>query len=90
MQAGSVRPSQPAPAHIVYRSGISVLPNWHAWPALPAPLTACPCPPTCPACLARPPCSEKIVVGRVEKIAKEMALMEQQFIKDTSKTVAVS
>ncbi|PRW58941.1 elongation factor Ts [Chlorella sorokiniana] len=31
---------------------------------------------------------EKIVQGRVEKIAKEMSLMDQQFIKDTSKTVA--
>ena len=28
--------------------------------------------------------------GRVDKIAKEMSLMDQQFIKDTSKTVAVS
>lgn len=26
--------------------------------------------------------------GRVDKIAKEMALLEQQFIKDTNKTVA--
>jgi elongation factor Ts len=31
---------------------------------------------------------EKIVQGRVDKIAKEMALLEQSFIKDTSKTVA--
>lgn len=31
---------------------------------------------------------EKIVAGRVEKIAKEQALLEQDFIKDTSKTVA--
>ena len=31
---------------------------------------------------------EKIVAGRVEKIGKEMALLEQPFIKDTSKTVA--
>ena len=30
---------------------------------------------------------EKIVQGRVDKIAKEMALLEQQFIKDTNKTV---
>lgn len=30
----------------------------------------------------------KIVDGRIEKIAKEMSLLEQQFIKDTSKTVA--
>ena len=30
----------------------------------------------------------QIVDGRVAKIGKEMALMEQQFIKDTSKTVA--
>ena len=37
-----------------------------------------------------PPRSEKIVQGRVDKIAKEMSLMDQQFIKDTSKTVAVS
>ncbi len=28
--------------------------------------------------------------GRVDKIAKEMSLLDQQFIKDTSKTVAVS
>ena len=28
--------------------------------------------------------------GRVDKIAKEMSLMDQQFIKDTNKTVAVS
>ena len=33
-------------------------------------------------------CRAKIVDGRVAKIAKEMALLEQQFIKDTSKTVA--
>jgi elongation factor Ts len=31
---------------------------------------------------------EKIVAGRVEKIAKEQALVEQAFIRDTSKTVA--
>ncbi|KAI7841513.1 hypothetical protein COHA_004905 [Chlorella ohadii] len=31
---------------------------------------------------------EKIVQGRVDKIAKEMSLLDQQFIKDTSKTVA--
>ena len=31
---------------------------------------------------------EKIVQGRLDKIAKEMALLEQPFIKDTSKTVA--
>jgi len=31
---------------------------------------------------------EKIVEGRLGKIAKEMALLEQAFIKDTSKTVA--
>jgi len=31
---------------------------------------------------------EKIVAGRVDKIGKEMALLEQVFIKDTSKTVA--
>jgi len=31
---------------------------------------------------------EKIVQGRVDKIAKEFALMEQQYIKDTNKTVA--
>ena len=31
---------------------------------------------------------EKIVQGRVDKIAKEMALLEQPFIKDTGKTVA--
>jgi elongation factor Ts len=30
---------------------------------------------------------EKIVAGRVEKLGKEMALLEQAFIKDTSKTV---
>ena len=30
----------------------------------------------------------KIVDGRVEKIAKTMALMEQSFIKDSNKTVA--
>ena len=30
---------------------------------------------------------EKIVQGRLDKIAKELALMEQPFIKDTSKTV---
>lgn len=30
---------------------------------------------------------EKIVEGRVQKIAKERALLEQDFIKDTSKTV---
>ena len=30
----------------------------------------------------------KIVDGRVEKIAKTMALMEQPFIKDSNKTVA--
>jgi len=30
------------------------------------------------------------VQGRVDKIAKEMSLLDQQFIKDTSKTVAVS
>ncbi len=34
-------------------------------------------------------CREKIVQGRVDKIGKEMALLEQQFIKDTNKTVAV-
>ena len=31
---------------------------------------------------------EKIVQGRVDKIAKELALMEQPFIKDTGKTVS--
>ena len=31
---------------------------------------------------------EKIVAGRVEKIAKEQALVEQAFIRDTSKTVS--
>ena len=31
---------------------------------------------------------EKIVQGRLDKIAKELALLEQPFIKDTSKTVA--
>ncbi|EFN57590.1 hypothetical protein CHLNCDRAFT_34804 [Chlorella variabilis] len=31
---------------------------------------------------------EKIVQGRVDKIAKEMSLLDQQFIKDTNKTVA--
>ncbi|KAI8113284.1 hypothetical protein M9435_003288 [Picochlorum sp. BPE23] len=31
---------------------------------------------------------EKIIQGRLDKIAKEMALLEQPFIKDTSKTVA--
>jgi translation elongation factor EF-Ts len=36
-------------------------------------------------CLCRRP---KIVEGRIAKIAKEMALMEQAFIKDTGKTVA--
>ncbi len=32
-------------------------------------------------------CREKIVQGRVDKIAKTMALLEQPFIKDTNKTV---
>ena len=36
------------------------------------------------------PRREKIVQGRVDKIAKEMSLLDQQFIKDTNKTVAVS
>jgi translation elongation factor EF-Ts len=35
-----------------------------------------------------PPCRPKIVDGRVAKIAKEMALLEQPFVKDTDKTVA--
>ena len=47
-------------------------------------------PPPSPTILALDARSEKIVVGRVEKIAKEMSLMDQAFIKDTSKTVAVS
>lgn len=34
-----------------------------------------------------PPCSEKIVQGRVDKIAKTMALLEQPYIKDSGKTV---
>ena len=34
------------------------------------------------------PCRGKIVEGRVAKIFKERALLEQAFIKDTSKTVA--
>ncbi len=43
--------------------------------------------PAClPACL--PACSEKIVQGRVDKIAKTMALLEQPYIKDSGKTVA--
>ncbi len=33
-------------------------------------------------------CRGKIVDGRVQKIFKERALLEQAFIKDTSKTVA--
>ena len=33
-------------------------------------------------------CRGKIVDGRVAKIAKERALLEQPFIKDTSKSVA--
>ena len=33
-------------------------------------------------------CSEKIVQGRVDKIAKTLALLEQPFIKDSGKTVA--
>ncbi len=33
-------------------------------------------------------CRGKIVEGRVAKIFKERALLEQAFIKDTSKTVA--
>ena len=43
-----------------------------------------------PSCLAPPsaPRSSKIVDGRVEKIAKNMALLEQAFVKDTNKTVA--
>ena len=43
-------------------------------------------------CSLRPArrCREKIVQGRVDKIAKEMSLMDQAFIKDTSLTVAVS
>ena len=51
---------------------------------LPPPL----CVPALLACL--PACREKIVQGRVDKIAKEMSLMDQAFIKDTSLTVAVS
>ena len=37
--------------------------------------------------LLLPTCREKIVQGRVDKIAKTMALLEQPYIKDTTKTV---
>ncbi len=33
-------------------------------------------------------CRPKIVQGRVDKIAKTMALLEQPFVKDSGKTVA--
>ena len=35
-----------------------------------------------------PPHREKMVEGRLSKIAKTLALLEQPFIKDSSKTVA--
>ncbi len=39
--------------------------------------------------LSFPSCRRpKIVQGRVDKIAKEMALLEQPFVKDTNRTVA--
>ena len=34
------------------------------------------------------PCRGKIVDGRIQKFLAEQALLEQAFIKDTSKTVA--
>ena len=53
-------------------------------PALPR---SHPSPPPCASASAPPPCRAKIVQGRLDKLAKDMALLEQPFIKDTSKTV---